>query len=137
MYNKMSFNKIAIVCVDDEKIILNSLKSELLSQFGNKYYYEIAESGEEALELIEELILDGFEIPIVISDCIMNNGMYGDEFLFKVREKHKDTFCVMLTGKPHKKFYTKNEKVQSIDKLLMKPWSTQELMNIVNQAVLK
>lgn len=129
----MNSKKCAIVCVDDEKIILNSLKNELLSYFGNKYSYEIAQSGEEALELIEELIEEGYDIPIVISDCIMKGGMYGNELLHEVRKKHHDTICVLLTGQTHNNFEKEHN---SIDKMLHKPWSSQELMEIVTEATL-
>ena len=48
-----------IVCVDDEKFILDSLKTQLKSAFGDLYSYEIAESAGDALELIEELSDEG------------------------------------------------------------------------------
>ena len=47
--------KPVILCVDDEKIVLDSLKSQLKKEFGD-FDLEIAESGEEALEIIEEFI---------------------------------------------------------------------------------
>jgi adenylate cyclase len=55
--------KPVIICVDDEVTILTSLKSELRKAFGEEYRVEIAEGGEDALELLEELIEDGYEIP--------------------------------------------------------------------------
>jgi CheY-like chemotaxis protein len=48
----------AILCVDDENIILDSLKEQLEKYFGYDYLYETAENGEEGLELIEELLED-------------------------------------------------------------------------------
>ena len=39
-----------IICVDDERIVLRSLKAELQEAVGNDYTIEIAEGGEEALE---------------------------------------------------------------------------------------
>ena len=67
-----------IICVDDEQIILNTLNKQITSKFGNDYTIEIAESGEEALELLEELTNDGEEVVMMISDQIMP-GMKGDE----------------------------------------------------------
>ena len=43
-----------IVCVDDEEIVLRSLKRELNETFGNEYAIETAEGGEDALELFED-----------------------------------------------------------------------------------
>jgi two-component system sensor histidine kinase/response regulator len=70
--------KIALLCVDDEELILHSLKSELANFDGRKYDIELAESGPEALEIFDELLNDGYDIPVVISDYIMP-GMKGDE----------------------------------------------------------
>jgi adenylate cyclase len=60
-----------IICVDDDNTVLKSLKTELQEAVGNAYLIEIAEGGEEALELLEELLLDGYEVPLIISDHIM------------------------------------------------------------------
>jgi predicted signal transduction protein with EAL and GGDEF domain len=45
----------AILCVDDEIIILESLREQLQRHFGDRYLYEVAESVEEAWEVIDEL----------------------------------------------------------------------------------
>ena len=60
-----------IICVDDETTVLRSLKAELQEALGNNYLIEIAQGGEEALELIEELLEEAYEIPLIISDHIM------------------------------------------------------------------
>ena len=36
----------AIICVDDEIAILNSLKKQLKREFGDSFVYELAESAE-------------------------------------------------------------------------------------------
>ena len=70
-----------IVCVDDEKIVLDSLNSQLTRNFGKNFNYEFAESAKEALEIIEELHkADDEMIYVVISDWLMP-GMKGDELL--------------------------------------------------------
>ncbi|CCQ59778.1 two-component response regulator [Crocosphaera watsonii] len=45
--------KPVILCVDDEKVILDSLKIQLKKEFQDTYLYEAAESADEALEIIE------------------------------------------------------------------------------------
>lgn len=45
----------AILCVDDEPIILIALKQELKKQFGNEFQYETAINANEALEVVDEL----------------------------------------------------------------------------------
>ena len=48
-----------ILCVDDEQMVLKSLEGQLLREFGDRYVIELAESGEEALELMDEMAGDG------------------------------------------------------------------------------
>ena len=47
-------DKPVILCVDDEKMILSSLKDQLKRDFGSEYNIETVESGEEALEVVDE-----------------------------------------------------------------------------------
>lgn len=72
-------NKIAILTVDDEKIILDSIRNQLEKNFGQKYQLEFAESAIEALEIADFIIQDGVTILLIISDYQMH-GMKGDEF---------------------------------------------------------
>ncbi|GAL77346.1 response regulator [Algibacter lectus] len=89
--------KDVIFCVDDEKIVLNSLKTELKNAFGNKYIIETAESGTEALEAIENLMSLGYKIQVVIADYAMP-VMKGDEFLMNLHSKSSETLNILLTG---------------------------------------
>ena len=47
--------KPVIFCIDDEKIILTSLKEQLKRHFGKEYDIEAVDNGEETLEIIEGL----------------------------------------------------------------------------------
>ncbi|MGL5804818.1 MAG: response regulator, partial [Xenococcaceae cyanobacterium] len=40
----------AILCVDDEPFVLESIKEQLKRRFGDRYIYEVAESVDEAWE---------------------------------------------------------------------------------------
>ncbi|HAG81849.1 MAG TPA: hybrid sensor histidine kinase/response regulator, partial [Cyanobacteria bacterium UBA12227] len=90
-------NKPVVICVDDEQTILDSLEIELQKSLGDEYLIETALGGEEALELIEELIEDNYEVVLVISDQIMPN-LKGDELLKRVHEISPTTLKIMLTG---------------------------------------
>ena len=52
-------SKPAILCVDDEKVVLQSLRTQLKEAFGDDYIYELAEDADEALEVINELCEEG------------------------------------------------------------------------------
>lgn len=81
--------KPVILCVDDEKIVLNGLKEQLKCRLNN-YSIEVAEGGDEALEIIKELQEDSIELPLVICDYIMP-GMRGDELLKIIHKILPDT----------------------------------------------
>ena len=121
-----------IVCVDDEKIVLDSLNSQLSRNFGNNFNYEFAESAEEALEIIEELRKeDEAMIYVVISDWLMP-GMKGDELLEEVRKKVDNVKTILLTG------HIENNVVQNIEqsgkgiKCIYKPWNEKDLIALIN-----
>ena len=63
--------KRAILCVDDEAIILIALKQELKIHFGDRFTYETAINALDALKAIDELSAEGIEIAVVISDWRM------------------------------------------------------------------
>jgi len=123
-------NKLAIISVDDEKIILDSLKSQFEINFQDKYLFEFAESAEEASELIDELIEEGINIILVISDYQMP-GMKGDEFALNLRQKLPNSKVILLTGQINQKlaldFVNKNIFIN----IISKPWSEKELVTIV------
>ena len=54
--------KLAVLCVDDERIILDSLRIQIEKSLSNIYLFEYAESAEEALEVIDDLIGGGIDL---------------------------------------------------------------------------
>ena len=89
--------RLTIICVDDEQTILQSLKIEIKRTFRDQYIIETADSAEEALELVQELLEDNYEIPLVISDYMMPH-IKGDELLKSIHAVSPKTRKVMLTG---------------------------------------
>ncbi|XZO02586.1 MAG: adenylate/guanylate cyclase domain-containing protein [Microcoleus sp.] len=126
--------KPVIVCVDDEVTILTSLKSELRKAFGEEYRIEIAEGGEDALELLAELIEEGDEIPLIISDYIMPD-MKGDELLRRVHEISPKTLKVMLTGQATIEAVDNAVKYAKLYRYIGKPWQDEDLRLTVTEAI--
>ena len=122
-----------IVCVDDEKMVLDSLNSQLTRNFGNSYNYEFAESAEEALEIIETLRTQNDEvIYVVISDWLMP-GMKGDELLEVVRSKVKSVKTILLTGHIDDKAVQTIERLGKGIKCIFKPWSEAQLIELIKE----
>ncbi|MCC3601979.1 MAG: response regulator [Microcoleus sp. PH2017_29_MFU_D_A] len=123
-----------IVCVDDEKTVLRSLKAELQEAISNDYIIEIAEGGEEALELIMELLDDGYEVPLIISDHIMPE-MNGDELLRRVHIISPKTLKIMLTGQADIEAVGNAIKNANLYRYIAKPWQQEDLSLTVKEAV--
>jgi adenylate cyclase len=123
-----------IVCVDDEKIVLRSLKAELQEAVGNNYTIEIAEGGEEALELLSELLEEGYEVPLIISDHIMPE-MKGDELLKRVHLILPKTLKIMLTGQADIEAVGNAIKYANLYRYIAKPWQQEDLSLTVKEAV--
>ena len=60
----------AILCVDDEIVILESLKEQLRRHYSDRYLYEVATDAEEAWEVINELYSDGIRLLVIVSDWL-------------------------------------------------------------------
>lgn len=123
-------NKLAIIAVDDEKIILDSLKRQFEINFKDKFLFEFAESAEEALELINELIDDGTKIIIVLSDYQMP-GMKGDEFALILRRKLPTAKVILLTGQISNDLAMDFINNNIFVNIVSKPWNENELVTLV------
>ncbi|NJN86141.1 MAG: response regulator [Leptolyngbyaceae cyanobacterium SL_7_1] len=127
-------SKPVILCVDDELILLESLRDELREAFGQEYVIEIADSGKNALELIEELVTEGHEIPLVICDYIMPD-IKGDELLKQIHHILPDTFKVMLTGQATIEAVANAVKYARLYRYIAKPWQQEDLKLTVSEAI--
>lgn len=126
--------KKSILCLDDEQTILTSLKGQLKRNFGSEYAYEFAESPDEALELIQELVDDGVEILLIVSDWLMPE-MKGDEFLIEVHKKFPGIVKIMLTGQADGEAVKRAEQEANLFKCLSKPWNETELIETIQSGI--
>lgn len=126
--------KQAIICVDDEDIILEALKDQLGPFFENQYLIETATTAEDGLEIYDELIEGNYEIPVVISDYLMP-GMRGDEFLIKIHEKNPNTLKILLTGHANIEGITNAINKANLYRYIPKPWDRDDLILTVREAV--
>ena len=120
----------AILCVDDEVVILLSLVMELKSMFGPKYMYERATSAEEALSIIDELDHEHIEVILIISDWLMPE-IKGDEFLDIVKNKYPNIKSIIITGQADMKAVENLNSNPSVKAVLKKPWDEKQLKQII------
>lgn len=127
-------SKPVILCVDDERIMLDSLRTQLAAEFGDAYSYEGAEDAEEALELISELNEDEVSVVMIISDWLMP-GMKGDELLIRIHEYFPNMIKIMLTGQVDESAIARAQQQANLYKCLSKPWFEAELLETIKSAL--
>jgi CheY-like chemotaxis protein len=128
----MMKEKLAILTVDDEKIILDSVRSQLERNFHQKYLLEFAQSANEAMEVTDALVQEGVTILLIISDYQME-GIKGDEFARWVQEKYPQIKVVMLTGHMGQELSKNLLDSRLVEKIIQKPWREEELVELVER----
>ncbi|MBF0287511.1 MAG: response regulator [SAR324 cluster bacterium] len=127
---------LAILCVDDEKVVLNSMKDELKSLLEAGMILELAESGDEALEIVEEFDEAGTELAVVISDQIMP-GMKGHELLIQLHKKQPNTIKILLTGQADADAVGNAMNQARLYRYIAKPWQSNDLTMTVTEGIKK
>ena len=130
----MAKNEKAILCVDDEEIVLTSLERQLKTFFGDEYIIELAQNADDALEIYDELKEDGIELALVISDFIMP-GMNGDKLLIKTHEILPDVKKILLTGQANLEGVTNIINHGALYRYIAKPWEENDLIMTVKEAL--
>ena len=125
----------AILMVDDEKTILDSLKGQLRTLFGRRFSYETAEDATEAWEVLEELERAGVIVVVVVSDWLMP-GKRGDEFLGEVRQRFPRIGRILLTGQADADAIRRAWEEAKVHEVVRKPWAPEELQRAIEAALL-
>jgi FixJ family two-component response regulator len=125
-----------ILCVDDEKIVLDSLLRQLETKYGPEFLYETAENANDADEIIDELISEGKRILIIVTDWLMP-GTKGDEFLIRLHQKYPHIVKIMLTGHADMSAIENATRKADLHRFIHKPWSENELFDAINSGLKK
>ena len=126
--------RLAVLCVDDESVVLRSLRDQLRRAFPTGVLVEMAESGEEGLEVVEELAAAGQELALVISDQLMP-GMRGEVFLAQVHARQPKALKVLLTGQATADAVGRAVNEARLYRYIAKPWEEQDLSLTVQGAL--
>ncbi|WP_020587550.1 GGDEF domain-containing response regulator [Desulfobacter curvatus] len=126
--------EIAILCVDDEPIVTESLRSLFYKSLKDVAVIEVAHSAEEAMEVIEEFIDDGIDLQVVISDYIMP-GIKGDELLVNIHSKLPKVKKILLTGQSDIDGIRQAINKAQLYRFLEKPWSNDDMILTIQSAL--
>jgi len=126
--------EIAILCVDDESTILHAITEEIRGMVEDNIIIESASNADEAIEVCDELLEDGIDLALVISDCIMP-GIQGDKLLEKIHTKYPQTYKVMLTGQAELEAIKYAINHANLYRYLTKPWDKNDMLLTVQSAI--
>jgi thioredoxin reductase (NADPH) len=115
----------AIVAVDDEPAVLAAVARDLRRQFGERYRVLRANSGEEALEVVRELVARGDQVALLIADQRMP-GLSGTEYLVEARKLAPAAKRVLLTAYADTGAAIQAINEVALDYYLLKPWDPPE-----------
>ena len=115
-----------VLFVDDESHVLNSLRRALRTE---PYQSFFAESGQEALELLER-----DRVNVIVADLGMPE-MDGLTLLKHVQERYPDIIRLILSG--HADTYSILNAINrgNVYRYIVKPWDNMELKLIVRQGI--
>jgi putative two-component system response regulator len=123
-----------VLCVDDEPIILQSLRIELRNALAGQCTIETAESGEEAIDIFTEIRQDGRRLAILISDQNMP-GMKGHEVLSRIKGLSPETFTILLTGFSDLEGVKQAVNNADLYRYITKPWKKEEFIFTIREAL--
>ena len=123
-----------ILCVDDDQSVLQALRSLLEKTMGGQADIEVAECGDDALDICDDLADEGRPVSIVISDYIMPN-MRGDDLLIKLHERSPKMIKIMLTGQSDLTGVRRVINKASLYRFLEKPFNNADLVLTAKSAV--
>jgi len=114
-----------LLLIDDESANLQKLQRTFVDQ----YEVHLAQTGEEALRILEQHPIDA-----VITDQKMPH-MTGIEFLDAASREHPDLVRIILTGYAEVGDLIRAINTSKVDKYITKPWAPDDLRLAVREAL--
>jgi thioredoxin reductase (NADPH) len=114
-----------LLAVDDDAQVLSAISSDLRRKYGEKYRIVRADSGESALDALEEIKGRGEVVALVLSDQRMP-GMGGVELLEKAKAIFPLARRALLTAYADTEAAIRAINLARLDYYLIKPWDPPE-----------
>ncbi len=125
----------AIICVDDDESILNSLSVQIQKLVDTKkVIVEYFLNPKDALASIPEILDLNIKVIFVLTDYQMPQ-MTGAEFLVKLKKMYPGISCIMLSGQANDEIVEKLLSDNLLDYFISKPWSEENLIKKIRLIV--
>lgn len=126
--------KEAILCVDDEAVILLAMRQELRRRYTGRFLIETAVDSRTAAIRIEDLEAKGISTALIISDWFMP-GVRGDQFLVEVHERRPDIKMILITGHAELESVDRARREAGLFACLQKPWRAADLFAVIDDCL--
>ena len=114
-----------ILTVDDEIEVSHAIERDLRQHYHNDYRITTANSGSQAIEIVQQLKQRNDQIALFLVDQRMP-GMEGTEFLAEAMKLYPDARKVLLTAYADTQAAITAINTIELDYYIMKPWSPPE-----------
>jgi CheY-like chemotaxis protein len=120
--------KNAIVCIDDDPLILQMLSFQLQKYIqGDSTLMEFYTNPASALNDIDDLVSNNIDIIFIMVDYQMPE-LNGAEFIRKIKAKHTNLRCIMLSGQANAIQVDDLVNDNLLESFISKPWSEEDLI---------
>ena len=125
----MNSNKVILI-VDDELIILESLRIQISRILPDVVLLEAASSGDEAIQLIDEFYNENKDLVLVISDFNLDD-LKGTDILKHAVRKFSNVEKVILSGQSNTELIQQFNNEYGLAAIINKPWNFGEIEEII------
>ena len=125
----MNSNKVILI-VDDELIILESLRIQISRILPDVVLLEAASSGDEAIQLIDEFYNENKDLVLVISDFNLDD-LKGTDILKHAVSKFSTVEKVILSGQSNTELIQQFKNEYGLAAVIDKPWNFGEIEEII------
>jgi thioredoxin reductase (NADPH) len=115
----------AILAVDDEPAVLAAVARDLRRRFGEGYRILRSGSGQDALDVLRDLVARGDQVALLVADQRMP-GLSGTDFLVQARQVVPGAKRVLLTAYADTEAAIQAINEVALDYYLLKPWDPPE-----------
>ena len=124
---------VTILLLEDEADVRTALERDL-EPFWSRVRYEVAQDVPDAWAAIDDILSDGDELALVLSDHRLP-GESGVDFLVELThdERFSSTRTVLVTGQADQDDTIKAVNEASLDYYIAKPWDPQKLVAVVRE----
>ena len=123
-----------ILCVDDEKSILDVLYNGISKELGQDFDIELCDNPFEALEVVKDIDDDPeSELVLIVTDQLMP-GMTGQELLININRDKPNLPKILLSGHTDLESIQKIINETGLYRYITKPWYMDDLLMNIEQA---